>query len=507
MSVSESPQYLTTAPDQHSQSIKRIKQTTNDLYLLTLYDVPPVAIYINPHKPSQCQPGQIHIPKYQHHNLPQFKARSLLDPIQHIPGKLPRNITDVSDKARGMVHGVRLHDNNGIKDVVFPARLNPLLAEREQRREAYYHRREHQPLGRSLPPQAPLPAFVRDPSFKFDISAKELLFPYLPDYDEDEDIRRMYMLSHESYRPGERRMPYGPLWVPPAHPSHAWTADGSRFNNDGHRVKDGLYWATEREKERGTVLRSKREMEWRERTHPQLGKVHDPIKETISHLPPTHTFGITFPPDPYTVSDLLGTTRPAPQPPTQKHRPTTSTPAGLPTQPIHPIEPHTTYRKDEIEGGMSLDGIVAKITAAPVGGEMGERRAERLDMRGKRRRGRKEKGGEGEGKRKGEGTAFGVPSVRWGSRFVSKRLGDSTNYGDESDAKALICPTPRNVYGVAQLKEFERHLRDLRSKMATGSSGGVGGSGLPPSPAHANLYAYQSMRSQVPGGGGTLVAV
>ncbi|KAJ3047233.1 hypothetical protein HK097_000106, partial [Rhizophlyctis rosea] len=134
-----------------------------------------------------------------------------------------------------------------------------------------------------------------------------------------------------------------------------------------------------------------------------------------------------------------------------KRRPYSSTkPAGLPTRPVHPNEPHTVYRKDEIQGGQAKDGIVAKITAAPVGGEMGERKKERLEMRVK---------GEEEGKNGGK--AFGVPSVRWGKRFVAKKLGDVTNWGDDSSAKALICPTPRNVYGIQQLAEFERHLRNL----------------------------------------------
>ena len=43
-------------------------------------------------------------------------------------------------------------------------------------------------------------------------------------------------------------MQYGPLWIPPPDPNHAWAAEGSRFNNDGHRVKDALFWITERQR-------------------------------------------------------------------------------------------------------------------------------------------------------------------------------------------------------------------------------------------------------------------
>ena len=125
---------------------------------------------------------------------------------------------------------------------------------------------------------------------------------------------------------------------------------------------------------------------------------------------------------------------------------------------------------------MTKSGIVAKITAAPVGGELGERKKERLEMHVEGKEGKK------------VGKAFGLPSIRWGKRCVAKKLGDATvstgfprmhmrfftslthpsnlqiplqNYGDDSTAKALISPPPRNVYGIHQLAEFERHLRNL----------------------------------------------
>jgi hypothetical protein len=44
--------------------------------------------------------------------------------------------------------------------------------------------------------------------------------------------------------------------------------------------------------------------EFRERTQPQLGKVHDPIKETMN-VPPDHTFGVLFKPDEFGAGDLI----------------------------------------------------------------------------------------------------------------------------------------------------------------------------------------------------------
>lgn len=44
--------------------------------------------------------------------------------------------------------------------------------------------------------------------------------------------------------------------------------------------------------------------DFRERTQPQLGKVHDPIKETL-RVPPDHTFGVMVKPDEYGAGDLI----------------------------------------------------------------------------------------------------------------------------------------------------------------------------------------------------------
>lgn len=44
--------------------------------------------------------------------------------------------------------------------------------------------------------------------------------------------------------------------------------------------------------------------DFRERTQPQLGKVHDPIKETL-RVAPDHIFGVMVKPDEYGAGDLI----------------------------------------------------------------------------------------------------------------------------------------------------------------------------------------------------------
>jgi hypothetical protein len=56
--------------------------------------------------------------------------------------------------------------------------------------------------------------------------------------------------------------------------------------------------------EKAAHIVSKRLEEFRERTQPELGKVHDPIKDTMN-VPSDHTFGVLFKPDDYGAGDLI----------------------------------------------------------------------------------------------------------------------------------------------------------------------------------------------------------
>ena len=57
-------------------------------------------------------------------------------------------------------------------------------------------------------------------------------------------------------------------------------------------------------REKTTKIVSKRVDDFRERTQPQLGKVHDPIKETL-RVAPDHIFGVMVKPDEYGAGDLI----------------------------------------------------------------------------------------------------------------------------------------------------------------------------------------------------------
>ena len=57
-------------------------------------------------------------------------------------------------------------------------------------------------------------------------------------------------------------------------------------------------------RERCTKIVSKRVDNFRERTQPQLGQAHDPIKDTLN-VGPDYVFGVLVKPDEYGAGDLI----------------------------------------------------------------------------------------------------------------------------------------------------------------------------------------------------------
>lgn len=75
-------------------------------------------------------------------------------------------------------------------------------------------------------------------------------------------------------------------------------------NNDGVHVKNSLVWSEDDKNQKTQSLVSKRLDDFKERTQPKLGEVHDPIK-TSMNIPKDHTFGVMITPDEYSAGDLL----------------------------------------------------------------------------------------------------------------------------------------------------------------------------------------------------------
>ncbi|KAI8621068.1 hypothetical protein BC830DRAFT_1096087 [Chytriomyces sp. MP71] len=378
-----------------------------------------------------------------------FKKNMMKGEYAHLPGKLSKNITSVSDRARPMTHGVQHEYGPNAGKVVFPKQPHPLLQERESRRERIYHRREHQVLGKSIDNADELPAFTSHPDFRFgmssfeDDSVKNIMYPppQKPGPD-DEKFRKQYLISHWSFEPGEHRRHYGDFNVP----EHKLLPDS--HDNNGLRVKEVLHWKEEQIKETQTKIASKRHTEWRKRRQPELGKAHDPLLETISHLPPDYTFGIKFPSDDYNVGDLLGSGKKvqadakeqkekAAVEAEQKRRKEACDTENFSLHGVpKPVVQSGRRALAQARRDAQESEVTAKITSVPFEGHNTDKDKSRV--------------------------VFGLPTVRhrnpaFKSGFF-KKLADNTNYGDELDTKCLLSPTPRNTYGDEMLDQYLQEL-------------------------------------------------
>ncbi|KAJ3282947.1 hypothetical protein BCR33DRAFT_847840 [Rhizoclosmatium globosum] len=354
----------------------------------------------------------------------------------HIPGKLPLNITSLTEKARPMTHGVQYEYGPSAGEVLFPKQSHPILQEAEKRREKIYHRVEHQALGQSIDHHVEFPEFCAHPDFKFgmssfeDVSVREIMYPppHVPT-ENDEKIRKQYLVSHWSYGPGEIRTHYGDFKVP----DHKLLPDN--HDNNGLRVKEALYWTEESFKARETKLSSKRLAEFRRRTQPEIGKVHDPLKETLSHLPEDYSFGISFPQDAYHVCDLLGSGPAAQADMKEKRRQEEEDEKRRLAEANDPSIPKPKCgRRFEAQAKRELYSRepAKKITTIPYESNRTEKNANQF--------------------------VYGLPTVLHRKPGYMKRLADNNNYGDELDTKSLLSPTPRNMLGEDFLNQFIKNM-------------------------------------------------
>ena len=75
-------------------------------------------------------------------------------------------------------------------------------------------------------------------------------------------------------------------------------------SNDGGHVKNSLLWSDDVKNNNTLTVVSKRLDDFKERTQPKLGEVHDPIKDSMK-IDADHTFGVMIKPDEYGAGDLI----------------------------------------------------------------------------------------------------------------------------------------------------------------------------------------------------------
>jgi len=201
--------------------------------------------------------------------------------------KLALNVTSLTQRASKMTHGdvYPIADQVRASEILNPRRsLNQVVI--EGIREQQYHRSEiGKPVFRSsMPLQCKGEVF----GVKSQIgeNVRNLLYPS----QSTEPLQSTSSATLQTPAKFSRTVP---------------TLSQVRLYCDGHRTSHLMKWH-----EKSTHLTDRRLESFKERTRCQLGQVHDPIKETMAHLPPSHVFGLNCIPDDCGVPQLIHPTPP-----------------------------------------------------------------------------------------------------------------------------------------------------------------------------------------------------
>ena len=98
--------------------------------------------------------------------------------------------------------------------------------------------------------------------------------------EESEIGRDLYRESHKDYKVGEQK-----TWnyKYPSYNKENIFGGPTPHDNTGKQVRTALHWLIDSKTEKATPVVSKRLDDFRERTQPQLGKVHDPYVSNLLH--------------------------------------------------------------------------------------------------------------------------------------------------------------------------------------------------------------------------------
>jgi len=212
--------------------------------------------------------------------------------------------------AAEMRHGLVTHNSNTSKDSLNPAPKTLYQQKILDRKESAYKSHIKAPLGKSHDQSIGLPKGLNKENFTFgipstlDTGAGGLINPnksYAQVFDEAHEGHQFYVKSHTDLYPLER--------VNRNYTSENFSAEKvmglpTPHSNDGKHTKETLTWLHETRGDKAAKIISKRLDDFREKSQPQIGTVHDPIKDTLC-VAPDHTFGILAKPDPYGAGDVI----------------------------------------------------------------------------------------------------------------------------------------------------------------------------------------------------------
>ncbi|XP_062841858.1 EF-hand domain-containing family member B [Trichomycterus rosablanca] len=239
-------------------------------------------------------------------------VRKLLNSIRPEPGviRVPFGKANDPDMSSSLVHGVTTRSSVSAGLIIYPPPQTFFQKKLCENHGAVYKKA---PLGRSQVNSLGLPhgLDLEETTFGiktiYTLSAGELINPPKTAEQVEKEVKEEhehYICSHNSYFVGER---INRRYDPGTYREDSMFGMLTPHNNDGLNARRALQWPCDTQRNHSAKLVSKLCDDFRERTQPHVGRVHDPISETL-RVPADHTFGVLLRPDEFCAGDLLHAT-------------------------------------------------------------------------------------------------------------------------------------------------------------------------------------------------------
>nr|KAF6420281.1 EF-hand domain family member B [Molossus molossus] len=208
-----------------------------------------------------------------------------------------------------LTHGIRSKISLPAKILINPQPITTFQQKIKDKKESIYFSNQRAPLGKSHDQSPGLPKGLDILKTTFgtavirEIPARDVVNPpksYEDVFKEGDEKHDLYVVSHNDYYVGEAKTRNYPSNF---HRFDLYGAPTPHFN-DGRTMAKTLYWLHELQMKKGAKFISKRVDDFKEKFQHKLGRVLDPIAETMN-VPPDHTFGVCLRPDDYGADDLI----------------------------------------------------------------------------------------------------------------------------------------------------------------------------------------------------------
>uniref|UniRef100_A0A8B7VC18 EF-hand domain-containing family member B n=1 Tax=Castor canadensis TaxID=51338 RepID=A0A8B7VC18_CASCN len=209
-----------------------------------------------------------------------------------------------------LIHGIKSKLSVPVSTLINPQPITTFQQKVEDKKESVYLSNQRAPLGKSHDQTPGLPKGLDIINTTFgtavirELSARDVVNPpksYEQVFKEGREGHDLYIISHNDYYVGEaKNRKYNSSSF---HRFNLFGVPTPHFN-DGRTMAKSLYWLHELQMKKGAKVVSKRVDDFKEKFQHKLGRVFDPIAETMN-VPQSHTFGACLRPEEYGVGDLI----------------------------------------------------------------------------------------------------------------------------------------------------------------------------------------------------------